>query len=171
MILIGSGRSRLDAGVIFSETEAPARARACFPKCVFEGRATTTTAPVRYFLTIYSGTPWPEGPKTQEGRYRSRLPCNLVKLLKAELQQQRLPLDTSSQFTPRRPGQRGPRTQEGRFRWRLPHDSVKLVKAQIRRQRLPLDTSSLFTPRRPGQRGPRTQERRSRLRLPHKSVK
>ena len=62
--------------------------------------------------------------------------------LKAELQQQRLPLDTSSQFTPRRPGQRGPRTQEGRYRSRPPRDSVKLVKAQIRRQRLPLDTSS-----------------------------
>ena len=62
MILIGSGRSRLDAGVIFSETEAPARARASFPKCVFEGRATTTTAPARYFLTIYSGTPWPGRP-------------------------------------------------------------------------------------------------------------
>ena len=63
MILIGSGRSRLDAGVIFSETEAPARARASFPKCVFEGRATTTTAPARYFLTIYSGTPWPGRPQ------------------------------------------------------------------------------------------------------------
>ena len=63
MVLIGSGRSRLDAGVIFSETEAPARARASFPKCVFEGRATTTTAPARYFLTIYSGTPWPGRPQ------------------------------------------------------------------------------------------------------------
>ena len=62
MILIGSGHSRLDAGVIFSETEAPARARASFPKCVFEGRATTTTAPARYFLKIYSETPWPERP-------------------------------------------------------------------------------------------------------------
>eukprot|EP00959_Pyramimonas_sp_CCMP1952_P415516 8706507-Pyramimonas_sp.AAC.1 len=30
MILIGSGRSRLDAGVILSEAEAPARARASF---------------------------------------------------------------------------------------------------------------------------------------------
>ena len=96
MILIGSGRSRLDAGVIFSETEAPARARAWFPKCVFEGRATTTTAPVRYFFTSYAGTPWPEGPKTQEGRYRSRLPYNLVKLLKAQLRRHRLSLDTPS---------------------------------------------------------------------------
>ena len=79
MILIGSGHSRLDAGVIFSETEAPARARASFPKCVFEGRATTTTAPARYFLTIYSGTLVPLAPG---------------------LQQQRLPPDTSSKFTP-----------------------------------------------------------------------
>ena len=60
MILIGSGHSRLDAGVIFSKNEAPARARAWFPKCVVEGRATTTTAPARYFLTICSDTPWPE---------------------------------------------------------------------------------------------------------------
>ena len=62
MILIGSGHSRLDAGVIFSETEAPARARASFPKWVFEGRTTTTTAPARYFLTFYSEAPWPEMP-------------------------------------------------------------------------------------------------------------
>ncbi len=83
MILIGSGHSRLDASVILSETEAPARARASFPKWVVEGRATTTTAPARYFLKIYSETPWPErpprGPRTEEGRSRSRLPRNLLR--------------------------------------------------------------------------------------------
>eukprot|EP00959_Pyramimonas_sp_CCMP1952_P040438 845500-Pyramimonas_sp.AAC.1 len=40
--------------------------------------------------------------------------------LEAQLQRQRFPLDTSSQFTPRHPGQSGPRTQERRFRPRLP---------------------------------------------------
>ena len=106
----------------------------------------------------------------------SRLPlerelaCKCVPL-KARLQRQRLPFDTSSQFTPRRPDQRGPPTPKRRSRWRLPHHSVKLVEAQLRRQRLPLDTSSQFTPRRPGQRGPQTQERRSRSRLPRNSRK
>ena len=92
-------------------------------------------------------------------------------LLKAQLRRQRLPLDTSSQFTPRRPGQRGPQTQARRSRSRLPRNSRKLVEAQLRRQRLPLDTSSQFTPRRPGQRGPQTQERRSRSRLPRELLK
>ena len=89
----------------------------------------------------------------------SRLPlerelgCKCV-LLKARLRRQRLPFDTSSQFTPRRLGQRGPQTQARRSRSRLPRNSRKLVEAQLRRQRLPLDTSSQFTPRSPGQRGP-----------------
>ena len=56
-------RSRLDAGSIFHENEAPARDLAWFQNPLVGGRTTTTTAPARYFLKNYSGTPWPGRPQ------------------------------------------------------------------------------------------------------------
>ena len=109
MIFIGSGRSRLDAGVIFSETEAPARARASFPKLVFEGRATTTTAPAGYFLEIYSGPPLPSDTSSKfTPDSRSRL------ILLWNLPWTPFPLDTSLQLT-----------EESRFRLRLPRNLLR----------------------------------------------
>ena len=103
-----------------------------------------------------------EAPPTDERRSRSRLACNAVKLVDAQLRRQRLPLDIFSQFARARPGHMCVHTEERRSRSRGPRTSVKLVGAQLTRQRLPFNTSSRFTPRRPGQRGPPTQECRSR---------
>ena len=88
----------------------------------------------------------------------------------ARLRRQRLPLNTSSQFTRRRPGQKRPQTQERRSRPRRPHSSLSLVTAPLRQQRLPFDISSQCTFTRPGQTRLHTQARRSRPALPHMSL-
>ena len=171
MILIGSGHSRLDAGVIFSETEAPVRARASFPKWFLKAGPQQQQLPLDTSSQCTPRRPYQRGHQTQERRCRSRLPRHPVKFVKAQLRRQRLPLDTSSQFTPRRRGQSGPRTHERRSRPRLPRNSVKLVKTHLRRERFPLDTSSQLTPRGRGQRGPKIQEGRSRPIFPRISAK
>ena len=124
MILIGSGRSRLDAGVIFSETEAPARAWASFPKWVFEGRATTTTAPARYFLTIYSGAPWPGRPP-KSGRALS--------------------LETSSQFSPVGDGPATTTTAPARYFIVFYFEAPRPERPRNAGRALSLETSSQFT--------------------------
>ena len=121
---IGSGRSRVDAGFIFSESEAPARARASFQIPFVEGRATTTTAPARYFLAISCETPRPERPQNSR---------------------QALSLETSSQFSQVGGGPTTTTRVPARYFLTIYSETPLTERPPNSRAALSLETSSQFT--------------------------
>ena len=167
---IGSGRSRFDAGFVFSETGAPARARASFQIPAPEGRATTTTAPARYFLAIYSETPWPERPPnsgtalsletssqinqigespaattTAPARYFLAIHCETPRPERPQNSRQALSLETSSQFSQVGGGPTTTTRVPARYFLTICSETPLTERPKNSRAALSLETSSQFT--------------------------